>query len=310
MAVGSNPTHLLLKAINFSKSVTPIQDKFTEAILHSGKAHLFNKKDVWVKKDNHDFDVTMDSYDRAEVCELVGLYILDILTKELDHDKIGLYRDERLGCSQNLSDSESKKIKKKLCKIFEQSELNITVECNLQIADFLDVTFDLRTGKYYPYRKDNNQLLYIHKHSNYPSTITTQIPSMVSRIISDMSCNKEYFDNALKISGFNETIEIPSTPPSRRNRYRKIIWFNPPYSINVKTNISRIFLQLIDKHFLRHHKYLKLFNRNNIKISYNCMPNMAKVIRNHNTSLLKDPAPTDIKECSCRRKPECPLNKN
>ena len=189
--MGSNPTHLLLKAINFSKSVTPIQDKFTETILHSGKAHLFNKKDVWVKKDNHDFDVTMDSYDRAEVCELVGLYILDILTKELDHDKIGLYRDERLGCFQNLSNPKSKKIKKKLCKIFEQSELNITVECNLQIADFLDVTFDLRTGKYYPYRKDNNQLLYIHKHSNYPSTITTQIPSMVSRIISDISCNKE-----------------------------------------------------------------------------------------------------------------------
>ena len=36
---------------------------------------------------------------------------------------------------------------------------------------------------------------------------------------------------------------------------------------------------------------------------------MASVIRKHNTSLLKDPAPTDIKECSCRQKTECPLNK-
>ena len=36
---------------------------------------------------------------------------------------------------------------------------------------------------------------------------------------------------------------------------------------------------------------------------------MASVIRNHNTSLLKDPTPTDIKECSCCRKPECPLDK-
>ena len=76
--------------------------------------------------------------------------------------------------------------------------------------------------------------------------------------------------------------------------------FNPPYSVNVKTNIGRIFLQLTDKHFLQHHKYRKLFNRNNIKISYSCMPNMASVIRNHNTSLLKDPTPTDMKECSCR----------
>ena len=36
---------------------------------------------------------------------------------------------------------------------------------------------------------------------------------------------------------------------------------------------------------------------------------MASVIRNHNTSLLKDPTPTDMKECSCRQKLECPLDK-
>ena len=36
---------------------------------------------------------------------------------------------------------------------------------------------------------------------------------------------------------------------------------------------------------------------------------MASVIQNHNTSLLKDPTPTDIKECSCLQKTECPLDK-
>ena len=305
----------LLKAINFAKSVTHIQDKFIETILHSRKALLFNKNDMWVKKDNPDFDVTIDSYDRAEACELVGLYTLDILTKEIGHDKIGLYRDNGLGCFQNLSGPESEEAKKKLCKIFKQSGLSITVECNLQITDFLDVTFDLRTDKYYPCRKDK-QLLYINKQSNHPPTITKEIPLMVSRRISDISCNKEYFDkaapaynNALKISGFNENIEFTSTPPPRRNRNRKITWFNPPYIVNVKTNIGRIFLRLIDKHFPRHHKYRKFFNRNNIKVSYSCMPNMANLIRNHSNSLLKDPTPTDIKECSCRRKPECPLDK-
>ena len=79
---------------------------------------------------------------------------------------------------------------------------------------------------------------------------------MVTRRISGISCNKEWFNkaapaynNALKISGFNETIELTSTPPPRRIRNRKIIWFNPPYSVSVKTNIGRIFLQLIGKHF-------------------------------------------------------------
>ena len=65
------------------------------------------------------------------------------------------------------------------------------------------------------------------------------------------------------------------------------ISFNPPCSVNVKTNIGRILLCFIGKHFPRHHKYRKLFNRNNAKISYSCMPNMASVIQNHNTSLLK-----------------------
>ena len=144
---------LSLKAINFAKSVTPIQDKFTETILYSRKALLFNKNDVWVKKDNPDSDVTMGSYDGAEVCELVGLYIPYILKTGFGHAKIGLYRDNGLGCFQNLSGPESEKVKKKLCKIFKESGLSITVECNLQITDFLDVTFDLRTDKYYPYRK-------------------------------------------------------------------------------------------------------------------------------------------------------------
>ena len=60
----------------------------------------------------------------------------------------------------------------------------------------MDVTFDLRTEKYYLYIKDNNQLLYINKQSNHPPTFTKQIPSMVSRRISDISSNKGYFDKA------------------------------------------------------------------------------------------------------------------
>ena len=34
------------------------------------------------KKDNREFDVNMGSYDGAEFCELVGLYLLDLITKE------------------------------------------------------------------------------------------------------------------------------------------------------------------------------------------------------------------------------------
>ena len=46
----------------------------------------------------------------------------------------------------------------------------------------------------------------------------------------------------------------------------KIVCLNPPYSANVKTNVGKIFMRLVDKYFPCHDKYYKLFNRNNIKL--------------------------------------------
>ena len=58
----------------------------------------------------------------------MGLYIINILTKEFGHNKIALYRVDELGCFQDLSGPESEKVKKKLCKIFKESGLSVTVE--------------------------------------------------------------------------------------------------------------------------------------------------------------------------------------
>ena len=104
----------------------------------------------------------------------MGLYILDIFREEFGHNNIGLYRDDRLGCFEILSSAESEKVNKKFYKIFKQKGLSITVEGNLQITDFFDETFDLRTDKYYLYKKDNNQLLCINKQASHPPTITKQ----------------------------------------------------------------------------------------------------------------------------------------
>ena len=224
-------------------------------------------------------------------------------------NKIGLYREDGLRCFQNLSAAESKEIKKQLCMIFKKLELSITVECNLWIKDFLDVTFDLRTGTCYRYRKVNNDLLYIHKQSKHPTSITKQIPAMISERTSNILCDKECFDkaapdynNALKNSSFNENMKFTPRPPKRRKRSRKIMWFNPTFSSNVKTNIGKVFLRLLYKDFPKHHKYYKLLNRNNVKISYSCIQNMARVIQNHNINLLKDLVASTAKEYSCKQK--------
>ena len=57
-----------------------------------------------------------------------------------------------------------------------------------------------------------------------------------------------------------------------------MILFSPPYSVNVKTNVGKLFMKLIDKHFSRHHKFHKFFNRNNVKLGYSCMRNIKNVI--------------------------------
>ena len=135
---------LLSKAIEYAQSVTTIEEKVIKTIYHARKSLLFDKDNVWVKKDNPEFDVTMGSYDGAELCELVGLYLLDLLTKEFGKQNIGLYRDDGLSCFENISGPDSEKIKKKLFKIFKSNGLSITVECNLIATEFLNVTVHLK----------------------------------------------------------------------------------------------------------------------------------------------------------------------
>ena len=58
----------------------------------------------------------MGSFDGAEVCELVGLYLLKILKSEFGEKNIGLYRDDGLSCFENKSGPELEKIKAKIFK--------------------------------------------------------------------------------------------------------------------------------------------------------------------------------------------------
>ena len=71
-------------------------------------------------------------------------------------------------------------------------------------------------------------------------------------------------------------MEIRNTYQANQNK--EIILFSPPYSVNVKTNVGKLFMKLIDKHFSRDHKFHKFFNRNNVKLGYSCMPNIKNVI--------------------------------
>jgi len=93
----------------------------------------------------------MGSFDGAEVCELVGLYILHILGEKYSIEGIGLYRDDGLACLHNSNGPKSDRIRKDLIKTFKDVfNLFITIDTNLKQVNFLDVTFDLSTGLFKP----------------------------------------------------------------------------------------------------------------------------------------------------------------
>ena len=87
----------------------------------------------------------MRSFDRAELCELVGLYLLNILKSEFVGKNIGLCRDDGFSCFENNSGPELEKIKKNICKIFKDNGSNIIIETNLHITGYPVVTFNLKT---------------------------------------------------------------------------------------------------------------------------------------------------------------------
>ena len=71
-----------------------------------------------------------------------------------------------------------------------------------------------------------------------------------------------------------------------RKRKTKKIWFNPPFSRNIKTNIGKKFFAILQKHFPPGSKLAKLFNKGTDKLSYSCMPAMKSVISAHNKKIL------------------------
>jgi len=307
---------LLKEALEFAKRHTTVRKKDMDVVLHARKSLLFSQNDTWIKKDGGLFDVTMGAYDGAEVCELVGTYLLYLIGQKYDKRNIGLYRDDGLAVFKNRSGPQNERIKKVLQKVFKDKGLDIVIQCNMKIVDYLDVTLNLNDAKTKPFRKPDNETNYIHVESDHPPSIIRQLPISVEKRLSSLSSSEEifnqskrYYQDSLARSG--HTHELTYNPPTvrQRQRKRKIIWFNPPFSKIVETNIGKQFLLLVDKHFPRNHKFRKIFNRNTIKVSYGCMPNMTSVINAHNKKILEELTPLERGTCNCQRRyrGNCPL---
>ena len=109
---------LLSKALDFAKEFSDITDTEIEIIMHARKSLLFSDGEIWIKKGDELFDVTMGSFDGAEICELVGLFLLFALMQQFGKECVGLYRDDGLAVFQNMSGPEADRTRKKIIKVF------------------------------------------------------------------------------------------------------------------------------------------------------------------------------------------------
>ena len=61
----------------FTKTIINLNDHDKKIIYYSRKLLLFNQEQTWMKKGSDLFDVRMGAYDGAEVCELIGVFLLN-----------------------------------------------------------------------------------------------------------------------------------------------------------------------------------------------------------------------------------------
>ena len=166
------------------------------------------------KKSSNLFDITIGSYDGAESCELVGAYLLYLIKEEFRGTcDFGLYRDDGLGVSK--ATPRQTDLIEKLCTIFSKNGLRITIKVNKHTVNFLDVTLDLKNGTHGPFSKPGNIPLYVNCKSNHPPHIIQNVPSSINQRLSEISSDKESFEqaaalyqNALHISGYNHTLSF------------------------------------------------------------------------------------------------------
>ena len=168
--------------------------------------------------------------------------------------------------------------------------------------------------------KPNNTILYVNQKSNHPPAVLKNLPAAVNRRLCSISANEDVFrdaippyQRALNESGYQYDLKFEPDANSgakKRNRGRNITWFNPPFSASVSTNIGAKFLRIIDTCFPPTHILHKIINRNTVKVSYRCMPNMKQTIAKHNSRTVNQSiVPVPPPGCNCQGGPAtCPLN--
>ena len=137
----------------------------------------------------------------------------------------------------------------------------------MKITNYLDITLNLIDGSYRPCRKPSEETNYIHINSDHPPSIIKEIPRSIKKRLPILS--SFFYEKCLKTMNIKPSCYINNQKKNSRNKKKRTpntIWLNPTYSQSVKTNIEKIFIKLIGKHFPPNRKFVKIFNKNTISL--------------------------------------------
>ena len=133
----------------------------------------------------------MAGYDSSQIADLVGLYILNMLTRSISRQQLGLIPDDGLLYIPNNNRSLCSSIQKMIIRAFKFLGLKIEMLSNIKIVNFLDVILDLSNNSYKPFIKTNPNSSYININSNHPKNIIKQVPKAVNLRICKLSANEK-----------------------------------------------------------------------------------------------------------------------
>ena len=119
--------------------------------------------------------------------------MLSLLSKHINKNHIGLYRDDGLVILKNSSSSAAEKLNKKFQKLFKEKNLDIIVLCNLKITNYVDITLNLNGASYRPYRKPKKETHHIHVNLDHLPSIIKEIPRSTEKRLSTLSSSKIFF---------------------------------------------------------------------------------------------------------------------
>ena len=97
--------------------------------MQSKKSFLYTGVTPWVKKGDSNFDVAMGAFDGAESCDLIGLFLLDQISKRITSLNAGLYRDDGLAVAETTGRT-AEKLRQQIVDLMDELMAHLQSYCD------------------------------------------------------------------------------------------------------------------------------------------------------------------------------------